>query len=330
MAQMLRARILVRESLPASAVDAARVMRTHQCANGRSLGRLADGLIPRLAAIFLTGLGLAAPPLVARAAGPVVSGPSGPLLVQPSVPAAADTAAPAPGDACEQAGRAAEAAFGIPSGLLLAIGRVESGRLSPTGRIAAWPWAVDVAGQGALLPSRAAALATIRAARAAGQTNIDVGCFQVNLGNHPDAFPSLEAALDPATNATYAAGLLARLRTQLGDWGAAAAAYHSQTPSLGQPYLLAVLRNWDAGGPAAATRLAMMATGPVGRLPATAWVAVAAVHGVRVISPGEGPRAAPDGLARIVTPVALDVPSGAAAPAEPVVQYGTLPPGVGR
>jgi hypothetical protein len=288
-----------------------------------------QGAIPRLAAIFLTGLALTAPLLPARAAIPIVSGPTGPVLVEPSgaVPSAA--AAAAPGDACEQAGRAAEAAFGIPSGLLLAIGRVESGRLSATGHVAAWPWAVDVAGQGALLPSRAAALAAIRAARAAGQTNIDVGCFQVNLGDHPDAFPSLEAALDPETNARYAAGFLARLRTQLGDWGAAAAAYHSQTPALGQPYLLAVLRNWDAGGPAAATRLALMATGPAGGVPASGWVAVAAVHGVRVISPGEGPQAAPGGLARIVTPVALEVRS-AAGPAEPVVQYGTLPPGLAR
>ena len=285
--------------------------------------------IRSLAATCLIGLALAAPLLPARAALPIVSGPAGPVLVQPSVPAATDAAIAAPGDACEQAGRAAEAAFGIPSGLLLAIGRVESGRLSPTGHVAAWPWAVDVAGQGALLPSRAAALATIRAARAAGQTNIDVGCFQVNLGTHPDAFPSLEAALDPVTNATYAAGFLARLRTQLGDWGAAAAAYHSQTPALGQPYLLAVLRDWDASGPAAATRLALMATGPAAGLPVSGWVPVAAVHGVRVISPGEGPRAAPGGLARIVTPVALRV-GAAAAPAEPVVQYGTLPPGVGR
>lgn len=289
----------------------------------------AGGAIPSLAAIFLTGLALAAPLLPARAAVPIVSGPAGPVLIEPSGPVPSAAATAAPGDACEQAGRAAEAAFGIPSGLLLAIGRVESGRLSATGHVAAWPWAVDVAGQGALLPSRAAALAAIRAARAAGQTNIDVGCFQVNLGDHPDAFPSLEAALDPETNARYAAGFLARLRTQLGDWGAAAAAYHSQTSALGQPYLLAVLRNWDAGGSAAATRLALLATGPAGGVPTSGWVAVAAVHGVRVISPGEGPQAAPGGLARIVTPVALEVRS-AAAPAEPVVQYGTLPPGVGR
>ena len=296
---------------------------------GKSAPTRAEGLIRRLVAISLTGLALAAPLAPARAALPIVSGPDSPAPIASSGTAGAPAATATPGAACAQAGRAAEAAFGIPSGLLLAIGRVESGRLSASGQVEAWPWAVDVAGQGALLPSRAAALAAIRAARAAGQTNIDVGCFQVNLGSHPDAFPSLEAALDPATNANYAAGFLARLRTQLGDWGAAAAAYHSQTPALGQPYLLAVLRDWDASGPAAATRLALMATGPVGALPARGWVAVAPVNGVRVISPGEGPRTAPGGLARIVTPVALAVRS-AAAPAEPVVQYGTLPPGVTR
>ena len=173
-----------------------------------------------------------------------------------------------------------------------------------------------------------AALAAIRAARAAGQDNIDVGCFQVNLRDHPDAFPSLDAALDPATNARYAAGFLARLRTQLGDWGAAAAAYHSQTPALGQPYLLAVLRNWNTSGDDAAARLAMTATDMAGGRVPTGWVPIAPVHGVRVISPGEGPRSADGGLARIVTPVALA--SETVATAEPAVHYGALPPGLAR
>ena len=41
--------------------------------------------------------------------------------------------------------------------------------------------------------------------RAQGARSIDVGCMQVNLLHHADAFASLEQAFDPVANARYAA-----------------------------------------------------------------------------------------------------------------------------
>lgn len=214
---------------------------------------------------------------------------------------------------CEQASRQAETAAGLPQGLLLAIGRVESGRYSATlGRVAPWPWTVDVAGTGVLFATRAAALTAIRTALASGQSNIDVGCFQVNLRAHPDAFPDLSTALDPGANARFAAGFLASLRARLGSWPAAAAAYHSETDALARPYLLAVMRSWAGhGGPDADQR----------NRPATpdrTWVLRTPVRGMRVVAPGSTVLADASGM-QVVTPASALGAGG------PRISYGALP-----
>lgn len=241
------------------------------------------------ALLVLIGLGI---PLLAHAApgGPVVGGPViiGPSALGPTLGSAGMSAQGGPIDdrqVCAHAARAAEAAFGLPKGLLSAIGRVETGRYSPAlQRISPWPWAVDVAGTGALFPSRAEALAVARGAFAAGQRNIDMGCFQVNLGAHPDAFASLRQAMDPIANARYAARFLRTLRARLGDWAAAAAAYHSETAALGAPYLRAVLRSWSGVGAIPAAFAAGAAAPPA----ESGWIVLAPVAGPRIITPGSG------------------------------------------
>src|SRR5262249_40721 len=60
--------------------------------------------------------------------------------------------------------------------------------------------------------------------------------MQVDLYYHPDAFASLEAAFDPATNVAYAAKFLNELKAETGDWGVATQYYHSRTPYIGQAY----------------------------------------------------------------------------------------------
>jgi hypothetical protein len=108
---------------------------------------------------------------------------------------------------CDEAGAQAEAAFQIPTGLLRAIGRVESGRRDPaTGAFAPWPFTINANGQGRFFDDAASATAAVRSLQAAGTSSIDVGCFQVNLMHHPLAFVRLEDGFDPATNAAYAAG----------------------------------------------------------------------------------------------------------------------------
>ena len=166
--------------------------------------------------------------------------------------------------ACAQAIAAASLAAGLPPGLLRAVATVESGRtmrapsifrrdfapLAPARR-RPWPWTIDAGGVGRFFASRAAAIGAVRALRAQGVRRIDVGCLQVDLGDHPRAFASLRAAFDPAMNARWAAGFLLRLRAALGSWHAAIAAYHSRTPALGRPYRRLVTAAWHqapAGG----------------------------------------------------------------------------------
>jgi len=145
-------------------------------------------------------------------------------------------AAQSPGLDCERAGAAAERAAGLPSGLLLAIGKVESGRFDGfSERREPWPWAVDVGGTPLFLANVTDAVAAVRGAAANGVL-ADVGCFQISLLYHPHAFASLAEAFDPGANARYAAGFLSELYARTGSWPAAVALYHSATPALGEPY----------------------------------------------------------------------------------------------
>src|ERR1700722_5971008 len=126
-------------------------------------------------------------------------GPGRAQTLFPPIPAIPPTSA-TPGLLCRSAVAAAERQSGIPAQLLAAISRVESGRRDPgTGAVHPWPWAVNAEGEGFLYDSKAEAIAAVRAMQARGIRSIDVGCGQINLMYHPDAFPSLEAAFDPQT-----------------------------------------------------------------------------------------------------------------------------------
>jgi hypothetical protein len=170
------------------------------------------------------------------------------LLLLPTLPASAQPAPAEPGRLCRAAIQAAEREAGIPAHLLTAIGRVESGRRDPeTGAFHPWPWTINAEGRGQFLAGKAAAIAEVQALQARGVRSIDIGCMQVNLRHHPNAFANLEEAFDPAANAAYAARFLAELQASRGgDWQRAAAAYHSQTPELGEPYRARVMAAWAA------------------------------------------------------------------------------------
>jgi len=161
-----------------------------------------------------------------------------------AAPAAEALGPPAPGtpfDACDNAIAVAQRGR-IPDKLLPAISRVESGRLDPaTGRVRAWPWTINVEGVGHFFDSKDQAIAAVSGLQAKGVRSIDVGCMQVNLMHHPRAFPSLDAAFEPATNAAYAAQFLSSLHGQLKDWNLATAAYHSMDPVRGEEYQRLVL-----------------------------------------------------------------------------------------
>src|ERR1700761_3707625 len=134
----------------------------------------------------------------------------------------------------------------IPDRLLHAISLVESGRWDTERKATiAWPWTVMAEGEGRFLPTKSAAIAEVTKLRARGVRNIDVGCMQVNLLAHPDAFATLDDAFEPRTNVAYAARFLTDLYNQDGNWGQAGAHYHSQTPSEAAPYKAKLLAVWD-------------------------------------------------------------------------------------
>ena len=168
--------------------------------------------------------------------------------------------------ACTAPARAAELAFELPAGLLGAIGRMETGRRTGAGTTEAWPWSANAAGQGYFLPSRAEAIALVASLQARGVRSIDVGCFQMNLLHHPDAFSGLDDAFDPDRNAMAAARFLRRLRDSSASWEDAVGRYHSGNPALGVPYMRQVWARWlgtapepsGAAGPSSLSRVAAL------------------------------------------------------------------------
>lgn len=200
-----------------------------------------------------------------------------------------------PDTACARAAADASAAAGLPAGMLLAIGMIESGWTNPaTGKRAPWPYSVNADGKGYRFADAGAAINFVRLARGAGARFIDVGCFQIDLEDHPNAFGSLAQAFDPRANAGYAAGFLNRLRGRLGSWNAAITGYHSQTASLGLPYQRLVLAAWHGGGAAILPAVAYASDPYVIMVPA-------AMHGIAVITPS-GAERSQDSLPRIITP----------------------------
>lgn len=141
-----------------------------------------------------------------------------------------------PSELCDRAARRAADEFGVPTDLMLAIARVETGRDRGQG-LAPWPWTVNVGGDGAFFDAPGPALDHVVRMLEAGTENIDIGCFQVNFRWHGDAFASLERMIDPDLNAGYAARLLLDLRQSLGSWSGAVGAYHSRTDGLAAAYV---------------------------------------------------------------------------------------------
>lgn len=166
------------------------------------------------------------------------------------LPSGAGLAAPPvadPSTLCETAITSAEYAERLPQRLLGAISVTETGRPDEHGRLRPWPWTINAEGEGHFFETAKDAVDAVKALQAKGVKSIDVGCLQVNLMYHPDAFASLEDAFDPRSNAGYAAKFLNRLYAGGHDWAKAVAAYHSETPALGDAYRVLVLARWQNG-----------------------------------------------------------------------------------
>ena len=139
---------------------------------------------------------------------------------------------------CTAGLRLAEPQNGTSPGLVAAIAKAESGRpVPPLPGLQPWPWAINADGAALYFQGKAAAVTWTRLALARGVRQVDVGCMQINLQSHPNAFRDLDEAFDPVANTAYGARFLRRLADEAGgNWWEAVGYYHSRTPELASDY----------------------------------------------------------------------------------------------
>ena len=135
---------------------------------------------------------------------------------------------------CDASAHLAAQETRVPVEVLLTITRVETGRHDRQND--PWPWTVNHAGNGTWFPTEDAARKYVFSRVKNGESNLDIGCFQINYRWHADGFRDLDAMFDPDLNALYAAKFLATLHAEFGDWTEAVGAYHSRTPQLADRY----------------------------------------------------------------------------------------------
>ena len=141
-------------------------------------------------------------------------------------------------EVCTVAAQQFENKYHIKKHLLTTITNVESGRWNQKKqRNTAWPWTINAQGKGRFFATKQQAIAEVKRLQAQGVRSIDVGCMQINLAYHPDAFENLEEAFNPYKNVEYGAKFLTKLYKQKGnDWHKASTAYHSSAPEKAKKY----------------------------------------------------------------------------------------------
>ncbi len=172
------------------------------------------------------------------------------LSIAIGVAAPSALAATDPATVCDAVADVAAREAGLPPAMLRALTRTETGR-ARGGRLAPWPWTVNMEGIGKWFDDRDEALAYARKHHARGATSFDVGCFQINYRWHHKAFASVEAMFDPLENARYAAKYLLELKAEGGGWDTAVGRYHSRTPTRAQKYVARFKRIRDKLKPSA-------------------------------------------------------------------------------
>ncbi len=135
--------------------------------------------------------------------------------------------------------------YGVPLGVLYAVGLTETGR-----RGSLSPFALNIEGPSFFPRTLTEALRLYEQARKEGAKLIDIGCMQVNHFYHASHFRSVADMFDPHENVDYAAQYLKELRLKEGSWTLAAARYHAgpdNDPAQKQ-YVCAVIANMVASG----------------------------------------------------------------------------------
>lgn len=149
---------------------------------------------------------------------------------------------------CLAAAQTAGKTYGVNYDLLQTISAVESGVWNELhGTYVAWPWTVNVNGKGYYYESRDEAIKAIKEFQARGFQSIDVGCMQINLKYHGDAFATVEDALNPVQNVEYSAKFLRSLYARNGnDWEKAAKRYHSANAEEGRIYAQRLAKRFES------------------------------------------------------------------------------------
>lgn len=139
-----------------------------------------------------------------------------------------------------------ERRYRMPRNMLRAIAVTESGKWSKAANKAvAWPWTINVEGKGYYFKSRSEAIRNVKNFLAQGKTSIDVGCMQISLKYHPDAFANLNQAFEPRYNIAYAAHFLNQKFTKNDSWETAIRHYHNVNTVHSDQYLARVYENWN-------------------------------------------------------------------------------------
>ncbi|MDC0655105.1 transglycosylase SLT domain-containing protein [bacterium] len=168
-----------------------------------------------------------------------------PSLFLDPVTAGEKASSPDVGQICRLHAREAEKRYQLPKLVLSAISLAESGRWHSTKLMSyPWPWTVTSGANSNYYADKSTAIEAVNALKARGVRNIDVGCMQINLHYHPDAFANLSEAFDPIANTDYAAKFLKDLFRSSHSWNRAIGRYHSATPTRAAAYLKRVNALW--------------------------------------------------------------------------------------
>ncbi|MBQ7304259.1 MAG: transglycosylase SLT domain-containing protein [Alphaproteobacteria bacterium] len=136
--------------------------------------------------------------------------------------------------------------YAIKTHLLQTISSVETGLWDYNKeKFVSWPWTINVNGKGKHFKTKDEAVAEVKRLPAKGVKNIDVGCMQISLKYHANAFDSVEDAFEPEKNVEYSAKFLKKLYAKRKDWQKAAMDYHSKIPSKGVKYKKKLVKRFE-------------------------------------------------------------------------------------
>jgi len=146
---------------------------------------------------------------------------------------------------CERYVSQAARTYGIPVGVLYAVGLTESGKKGGL-----HPYAMNIAGEPRFPDTVEKAMREFHDAQRRGIRLIDVGCMQINHHYHREKFSSDRAMFDPARNVEYAASFLKSLKQRHKTWAMAVARYHAgpDNDAAQKQYVCRVIRNMITAG----------------------------------------------------------------------------------